>query len=256
MTNEEFLKSITLDGEEWRDVVGYAGLYVVSNFGRVAKMTHSQTWINHGTISTRIYPAHILIPTKIKPRKIKDYGCYLTVKLGPKSNRKLCQVHRLVAEAFLTNDNDYPHIDHIDGNKENNRVENLRYCTPKMNMNNPITKERIRQSNTGNTLIAKNVRIPVASIINGVIHKVYTSMISVKQDGYSPMSVRRCCMGNLDSHKGVRWKFISDLNLNISDVKELYGIGRELNPLPLSDSVDYQQPQPPQELLFPQHPLP
>ena len=221
MTNEEFIESISEEGEIWKPVVGYEDLYVVSNFGRVAKKSHYKTWNNHGTMSTREYPAHLLIPTKIKPRKIKDYGCYLTVKLGPKKNRSLQQVHRLVAGAFIPNPNNYPHIDHIDGNKENNHVSNLRYCTPKMNMNNPITKERIRYSNTGNKLIAKNVRIPVAMIINQEIHKVYPSLMSVKNDNYSPMSVRRCCIGDLEYHKGVQWKFLSDLNLSISDVKEL-----------------------------------
>ena len=51
-------------------------------------------------------------------------------------------VHRAVAELFIPNPNNYPEVDHIDGNKLNNKTENLRWCTHEMNLNNPITRKR------------------------------------------------------------------------------------------------------------------
>ena len=52
-------------------------------------------------------------------------------------------VHRMVAELFIPNPNNYNEIDHINGNKLDNRVTNLRWCTHKENINNPITRKRM-----------------------------------------------------------------------------------------------------------------
>lgn len=62
----------------------------------------------------------------------KKQGGYLRVSLfNGKHNHK--SIHRLVAEAFISNPNNYPEVNHIDGNKQNNNINNLEWCTPSQN---------------------------------------------------------------------------------------------------------------------------
>ena len=120
--------------EVWKDIKGYEGLYQVSNKGRVKSLDRYAN--NNGTLQFR--------PERILKQNIQKVGrsrrC--TVTLSKESKIKRIRVHRLVAEAFIPNPENKPQIDHIDTNMENNNVENLRWVTPKENMNNPLTRKR------------------------------------------------------------------------------------------------------------------
>ena len=118
-----------IEGEEWKDIKGYEGQYQVSNYGRV------YSFYKEG---------------KIMAQRIVSK--YLAVSI---IGSKTLKVHRLVAMSFVENDNNKPCVDHIDGDKLNNRADNLRWCTIRENLNYDNIK---RPSSTGvkGVLASKN----------------------------------------------------------------------------------------------------
>ena len=117
--------------EIWKPVPGYEGKYEVSNLGRIKGL--SRKIICKGGWE---YP--------IKERIMKPYmrGRYLCVKFSAKTY----SVHHLVALAFIPNPENKPEIDHINCNRFDNRIENLRWVTRLENVNNPLTLKHRREN--------------------------------------------------------------------------------------------------------------
>ena len=102
-----------LPGEEWRDIEGFEGLYQISNCGRVKSFKCERT--------------HIMKPAN-------SGNGYLIVDFKKDGKRTRKFIHRLVALAFIENVGDKSDVNHIDGNKQNNRVENLEWATRSENV--------------------------------------------------------------------------------------------------------------------------
>ena len=111
--------------EIWKDIQGYEGLYRVSNLGRVKSFHKAKE--------------HILSPGK-------DKDGYFQVQLYKNGINKMRKVHRLVAQAFISNPNNLPQINHKDENKQNNNVDNLEWCTNEYNHNYGTRNERAAKS--------------------------------------------------------------------------------------------------------------
>ena len=200
MTNEDFIKSVSLEGEIWKDVVGYEGLYLVSNFGRIVSLPRPINTPKGGKVSK----LRILTPRL-------NSGGYYQVAFCINKTFKQPHIHKVVAEAFIPNPNNYPQVDHIDCDKLNNKVDNLRWCTQSMNNNNPITKKRKIQS-----LNKPVVRISMNSP-NDI--KIYKSREETRKDGFIPSAVGQTCSGKHPHHKGFKWVDFSDYEKSINKSK-------------------------------------
>ena len=112
--------------EIWKDVVGYEGIYEVSDLGRVRTHKNKTTFTNkHGV---RHWKQRIL-----KLRKDQKNGC-LSVSLWKNNKGKSFLIHRLVAIAFIPNPNNLYTVNHKDGNRNNNRLDNLEWLSLKDNI--------------------------------------------------------------------------------------------------------------------------
>lgn len=128
-----------MNNEIWKDIKGYEGFYQVSNMGRVRSLDRIVVTKNSKTLN---YKSELKKPSK-------DKDGYLIVVLYKDKERKTCRVHRLVAEHFIPNPNNYPQVNHKDETRDNNNVDNLEWCTAKYNNNYGGHNERLSESKKG-----------------------------------------------------------------------------------------------------------
>ena len=122
--------------EVWRPVVGYEGLYEVSNKGRVKSCDRIVYFING---------KHKSYKSCLKSLQT-NMGGYSVVSLSKNGKKRSLSVHRIVAEAFLGPCHSLLEVNHKDEGKTNNHVENLEYCTPSYNSNYGTRGEKDFQS--------------------------------------------------------------------------------------------------------------
>lgn len=181
--------------EIWKPVVGYEGLYEVSNLGRVRSLD-------------KITADGRRIKGKILKGKI-DKGGYLLVILCKDKKQTTYKVHRLVAEHFIPNPQNKPCIDHINTVRTDNRVENLRWATYKENGNNPLTKIKQRRMLKGKYGKEHPASKPIIQYDkDGNFIKEWDCANDVERVlGISNKHIGSVCLGKRKSCGGYIWKY-------------------------------------------------
>lgn len=130
----------------WKDVVGYEGYYIVSNKGVVKSVD-------------RVVPQGVgLRRVKGKIKALNKNPCgYPCVTLCKDCKSRAIPIHIILAKAFIPNPENKPYIDHIDTDKENFSLDNLRWVTPKENANNPLTLSHCRENTYTNEVIQRRL---------------------------------------------------------------------------------------------------
>lgn len=200
MTNEEFIESIKLDNEEWRDVVGYEGIYMVSSLGRLCCLrTVIKDLKRDRQVHRKLSKIH---------KVLRNGKHYLMAILSKDGTYKKVYMHRIVALSFIPNPNNYNEIDHIDTNGENNVVENLRWVTHKENQNNPNTKLNMSIGKKGS--VYPSLRRQIVQIGSNGIVRTYDGIFQVKKFGFSPTAVSNVLANKAHSSGGYKWMYLSD----------------------------------------------
>ena len=142
---------------------------------------------------------HILKPAKIK-------NGYLTINLSQNGNGKTYLLHRIVANNFINNPNNYREVNHIDGNKLNNNVDNLEWCDRSYNLkhayDNNLKIKRYGENNPASKKV-KQTNLETKEII------IWDSMMDIKRKlNYSTGSISDACQGKLKTAYKSKWEYV------------------------------------------------
>lgn len=198
--------------ELWKDIEGYEGLYQVSNYGKVKSLARPR----------RIGMIWCIKKEVLMQQRINPSG-YKTVVLHKDGKKKTKLVHRLVAFAFIPNENFFPVINHKDEIKTNNYYKNLEWCTQSYNNMYGTKREKTqktkRERNSDfKALMKKNLNHsygaekPILCLrLDGTFFKRFDSVSNAARFiGDCPSHICACCKGRRKSVRGYKFVYETD----------------------------------------------
>ena len=173
-----------MENEIWKPVVGYEGLYEVSNTGNV-KSLGNKVWKN----------ARILKP------QVRGKSGYLFVRLSKDGQAKGINIHRLVAETFIPNPLNLPIVNHKDENIANCRADNLEWCTSKYNANYGTRNARM--------MVLRKTKRVAQRTKDGEFINCFKSIADAERvTGVDNTTITRACKGKQKTAGGFVWQYV------------------------------------------------
>lgn len=195
-----------IENEIWKSVVGYEGLYEVSNHGRVKSLQRTvNSPIKHNPSVTR--------KERILKQGINKLGYKsVVVQIIGQNKNQTKRVHRLVAESFIPNPSNYPIINHIDSNPSNNHIDNLEWCTQSHNILHAFKTGRKKapewfyKSEFGRNNPAS--RQVIQKTLLGEFVKEWDCVSYIERDlGFNRPNICKCCRGKIPTAYGFKWEY-------------------------------------------------
>lgn len=169
--------------EIWRDITGYEGLYQVSNLGRVKSLKNKSNHKNE---------------VLLKPETSRGYK---RVSLSKDDILTHHLLHRLVAQTFIPNPDNKPQVNHIDGNKNNNKSSNLEWCTASENRKHGVSIGLIK---------VKGKRVNQYDLSGKFLKTWETVSEAAKSCGTHTSHIASCCKGKFKQTGGYKWKYTEE----------------------------------------------
>lgn len=183
--------------EVWKDIKGYEGQYIVSNMGNVRSLDR---YVSNKT------GVKLAVGQSLKQHK--DRFGYMRVALCQPTFHKLCLAHRLVAEAFIPNPEKKPQVNHINGIKTDNRVDNLEWATASENTRHAHEKLGHRSGRLGKKGKDCSISKIVLQIKDGkVIAEFYGTREAERKTGIFSSQISPACRGKCKTAGGYEWKY-------------------------------------------------
>lgn len=174
--------------EIFKDIKNYEGIYKISNTGKVIRLSKS----NDKRYSNKSW--------ELKPQMSKK-GYYI-FNLCKNGKSKIYLLHRLIAEHFIDNKNNYEVVNHKDGNKLNNSLDNLEWCSFKDNVKHAYKNELMKNCK----------KICQYDKKNNFIKKYYSINIASKETNVNQGNISMCVLGKRKTAGGYIWKEIDYIN--------------------------------------------
>lgn len=199
INNSALINSAMNNQEIWKDVKNYEGIYQISNLGRIKSL--SRVFIQKNGIEKRI-KERIL-------KQVKDSKGYYFVGLHKNSQILQYRVHRLIAEYFIPNEYNKPHINHKNGIKTDNQINNLEWCTVSENNQHAYTNNgRISPMKNKKGILNKNSKPVFQYNKNGDYINEFNAIADASRITKIQQSdIAACCRGKLKSAGSFIWKF-------------------------------------------------